>query len=80
MSKRRSNVALKAKRSRSWQRGVVRRAERKTVQTEAHRANISRRSAGMRTIWDEARFRRAERRAVDPKVQERRKQHEAGLR
>lgn len=76
MSKRRSNVNLKAKRSRSWQRGQDRKDRRIAAQLDAQGIN---RKFGV-TAWQTARQIRSARRAQDPEVQERRRRHEAGLR
>jgi hypothetical protein len=67
---------LKAKRARSWQRGVERSAARKTAQANANRIN---QQIGT-SPWETEKAFRAERRAQDPEVQNRRRQHEAGLR
>lgn len=76
MSSRRGNVNLKTKRSRSWLRGEERHKARDAAQAEAHRTN---RAAGI-SPWGVTEALRAARRAADPEVQNRRRQHEAGLR
>lgn len=67
---------LKAKRARSWLRGEERHKARDAAQAAVHRAN---KEAGA-SPWDAARQIRFARRAMDPEVQRRRHNHEAGLR
>lgn len=73
-TRRRSNLALKAKRARSWTRGEQRKELRRTTQGKAHKANLI---SAAPTLWEIARLARAARRAADPEVQQRRQRQSA---
>lgn len=73
-SKRMTNANLKARRARSWARGLKRKAERVKAQEERAAANRQRREAGEDTPWQAACKERARRRAEDPRVNKRREE------
>lgn len=75
--KRRNNANLKARRARSWLRGQERKKVRIAAQLKAYRANLI---SAVPTPWELACLARAARRAQDPDVQYRRREHEAAVR
>lgn len=78
--KRRSNANLKARRARSWLRGEDRKKLVQVAQKAAHKANEALTAAGLPTPWQAAQKARADRRAHDPVVQQRRRARENQMR